>query len=167
MSDQAKIGSVISGTMRPQDVIPALLQALLPLDILAYNEFVELAGGSIIRSRKIKPLQLFYDITWEEDDAIFWMVDDVPDLLSELLDMLNDKAPPFCYFGAHEGNGSDFGFWVNIEAVEQAVTDGELLSFSDDLPDEIPENDFIVVNDHGNVSLYHVVRSFETVWEIV
>ena len=31
--------------------------------------------------------------------------------LSVMMDVLTEYSPPFVYFGAHPGDGSDFGFW--------------------------------------------------------
>lgn len=37
--------------------------------------------------------------------------DDLDEYVVELADALNEEAPVGYYFGAHEGDGSDFGFW--------------------------------------------------------
>lgn len=37
--------------------------------------------------------------------------DEETECLMELFDALNKVAPSGCYFGANEGDGSDFGFW--------------------------------------------------------
>ena len=79
------------------------------------------------------------------------------ELLHELIERLNTFAPDYCYFGAHEGDGSDFGFWVDHFAIEEDVESGELLSVSDLA--EIPVDyvgDVILVNDHGNMSLHFI-----------
>jgi hypothetical protein len=33
------------------------------------------------------------------------------EIIADMMDALNDLAPAGYYFGAHEGDGSDFGFW--------------------------------------------------------
>ena len=42
------------------------------------------------------------------DDVDGWHVSEV---LDELYQALNDEAPDGHYFGAHEGDGAEFGFW--------------------------------------------------------
>lgn len=54
------------------------------------------------------------------------------DFLHEgLFDALNSIAPPFCYFGAHEGDGSDYGFWVSNEALDEAIDNATVLEVND------------------------------------
>jgi len=62
------IGTVIHGTLRPQDLIPAFSDELCRVD--------------------------------PKTDLLF---------------ALNDRAPLGCYFGAHWGDGADFGYWPSEE----------------------------------------------------
>jgi hypothetical protein len=41
----------------------------------------------------------------------WWDSEDSDELLTQLFDALNACAPEGHYFGAHSGDGSDFGFW--------------------------------------------------------
>lgn len=45
----------------------------------------------------------------DEDD--YWSSDDCIENMSDLFDALDSYAPDGYYFGAHEGDGSDFGYW--------------------------------------------------------
>jgi len=47
----------------------------------------------------------------EGDDSEWWDSEDAHWYLEGLFDALNDLAPEGYYFGSHEGNGSDYGFW--------------------------------------------------------
>lgn len=80
------------------------------------------------------------------------------DIVNDLIDALNEFAPEYGYFGAHPGDGSDYGFWLH-EDWQQSAKDDDVL-FVDDLAN-VPadyEGMVCVVNDHGNASLY--MRSF-------
>ncbi len=80
-----ELGSVISGTLRPQDLGPAFVETLREID----------PESEILR----------------ETDGFDWGRDDAPEMLADLVDALNEYAPDGAYFGAHPGDGSDFGFW--------------------------------------------------------
>jgi hypothetical protein len=99
---------------------------------------------------------------------------DLEEEVEWLIDRLNDYAPPYFYFGAHPGDGSDFGFWFDEESFEQAVADGEIVKLAG-LPDfERIRDDYgewngvfyvAVISDHGNISLYDL--DGEELWAIV
>ena len=38
-----------------------------------------------------------------------------PEFLAGLIDVLDAYAPDGFYFGAHQGDGSDFGFWSHTD----------------------------------------------------
>lgn len=82
------------------------------------------------------------------------------DLASELVNesffnALEAFAPPYCYFGAHEGDGSDFGYWPSMDAIN------DLPCIADNSDEAIAaeqsadwSTDVRYVNDHGNVTVY-------------
>lgn len=78
-------GTVIHGTMRNDDLIPAFRRELERIDALA--------EASIVPA----------------DDP---ESDDGQEELTELFAALDRYAPEGHYFGAHSGDGSDYGFWT-------------------------------------------------------
>lgn len=90
---KANPGSVSWGTHLPQDLIPRFLHKLAQLDESKAAAF-----------RAELPEDL-------EQDAPYWDSEEAHWLLEELFDVLDEYAPDGHYFGAHEGDGSDFGFW--------------------------------------------------------
>lgn len=74
-------GTIIHGTMQPRDVIPALLSEC------------ERVGVEI-------------DPEWPAFDD-----DTGAEIVCEIIEALDGIAPPGFYFGAHYGDGSDFGCW--------------------------------------------------------
>ena len=103
-----KVGTVIWGTMRPQDIVPALLRACRS----------HTAPGSEARRRcdrisdNVAQLRLV-DSTGLNliEDHPWWASDECHEVTSDLFSALDDLAPDGVYFGAHPGDGADFGFW--------------------------------------------------------
>jgi hypothetical protein len=144
----APIGSVSHGTLRPEDLVPEFLYLLRQLD----------------RQRHDELLRLYAD----PDGEIDYDSEAAHELMHTLHDALNEHAPPYCYFGAHEGDGADFGFWISREALDDAVHSGEVLMIdaSDEWP-ELPQGCECVaeVTDHGNLTLYN--RRGKELWAVV
>ena len=130
-------GTVIHGTGRTQDLVPAFLRELYSKDKDKARELAalvphELRGFELLpeafRQRWIdwasnqtnrailnaRFLLLLSNLNSNEDHA-WWDSDDVMYLLEDLFDALDDHAPIGCYFGSHPGDGSDFGYWAHDE----------------------------------------------------
>lgn len=150
------IGSISHGTMRWEDLIPEFASTLKDL-----AERQKKAAPSFKNDFTDILKQADYVCENEHQTDI-----DPYDVLYELMDYLGEFSPPFCYFGAHEGDGSDYGFWpLNETDMKKHIEncDGIIV---DDLS-EVPEGFkgyVLLVNDHGNVSLY---RDNREIWSIV
>ena len=151
--ERIRLGTVIYGTMLEEDLIPAFLNALERLD----HERAASYWDEIPEEALDNP-----EHEWWQSDEAFWM-------LEELFDVLNEYTPPFVYFGANEGNGSDYGFWIDWYSLQKAIADGEVL-YVDDLS-EVPEDyDGLVLNEngHGNYVLYEYNgQNFKEYWSVV
>ena len=105
-------GTMIRATLRPQDLIPAFVRAFLRMRYTGFDCRTEL-------SRMVDDTPIAYNpesntIRYPGDDHEWWESEDAALLVNEdLIDALNDFAPPGDYFGAHPGDGSDFGYWEN------------------------------------------------------
>jgi hypothetical protein len=89
-------------------------------------------------------------------------------ILDELFDMLGEYCPPYTHFGASEGDGADYGVWVCMDSLEEAVRVHEVAKVADlcELDEMLMENGTIPrmlleVNDHGNVTLYKQTATLE------
>ena len=88
-------GTVSEGTIREQDLIPKFLAVL---DEHAPEKAEELRG---LYPNTIEHL----DDDSDSDATARGM------LLSDLFEELNVIAPEDHYFGSHQGDGADYGFW--------------------------------------------------------
>jgi len=145
---KAAIGSISEGTLRTEDLIVAFTEELAELDR---------EEGTY--RRLIAEANSLKDYDTEEASML---------LNEDLFDALNDYALPYTYFGTHEGDGSDFGFWVNWRQIEDSIYDEDLLKVNDlnDLDDYT--GDVLEINDHGNVTLWHCDNGKLTeIWAVV
>jgi hypothetical protein len=97
MTSNDSVGTVISGTMRLEDLIPAFCDELRARDADHQTEaHQELLAQIGVRSTQNERYYESEDAMWD---------------LESLFDALSDHAPDGYYFGAHEGDGSDYGYW--------------------------------------------------------
>lgn len=155
MTKQASIGSISTGTLREPDLLRAFAASLYDLQ-KDTGDRLEMCAEA---ERIADALDDNPDDTGYQDDAA--------GMLEDLQDALQEYAPPFCYFGAHEGDGADFGFWPSHDAIRDAIHDDEILEVCDhrnarrrDMPQYVYH-----INDHGNATLYRIELVEE--WSIV
>lgn len=111
---QAFLGTISHGTLRPQDLVAAFTEALDFLDPQGHTEFM-LGYLDVVVGLDIVP--------WEDHSEDF--LDRTHWALECLFERLDGLAPAGYYFGAIEGDGSDFGFWATYDD-----------DFEDEEPDE-------------------------------
>lgn len=147
----ASLGSISHGTLRTEDLLSAFISEL--------EWHVSRNGDYFSRPENFGERDKLANLIGEAQDCFAEDGEEIDadkeheasDLVNETLpDALNSFAGPYQYFGAHCGDGSDFGFWPDMMAIE------ELPTYDDtDAAKEAGEtNDFKVVSDHGNVEIY-------------
>lgn len=91
------LGSVSHGTMRNTDLMSAFEQEI----------------------KRLVTVESFYALRNERKQwkvcGKFWK----SDYVGFLFEVLNSLAPEGCYFGATEGDGSDYGFWKESDYEEE------------------------------------------------
>lgn len=149
---KATIGSVSTGTLRDQDLLRAFadtLDSLLQPDMPDESFLVCDARNQA----DILDGENLFGVLLDEAEI------HAGDVISDLEDALQEFAPPYCRFGAHEGDGADFGFWPCVDSLENdafscpACPTFDVLKVNDtaDAPSYV-----LHVNDHGNVTLYRI-----------
>lgn len=102
--------SISHGTMRPHDVSTAILDFLKQNHPDVYEEFAN-AHPNMINALGDEQNQY-----WGSEECNY-------DLNDDLWDKMNNVAPEGEYFGSHPGDGSDYGFWKNVdEAVRRTLS---------------------------------------------
>lgn len=126
------VGTISHATLRAEDLM------------ISFADELERIDADHLLVREAAAVQTLWAAGWND----IYEHEMAADLVNELQDALNEHAPPYCYFGTSEGDGSDFGFWPSMDAIEELPriqnVDGE----------EIPDEDHAYVNDHGNVTVY-------------
>ena len=162
MKTRFELGTVSHATLRPQDLVPAFLERLHSLEPETHASL----------------LANFRCVALSDDDS-WWESEDCAHFLNEdLFDALNNCAPDYVYFGSHEGDGADFGFWICWDHIGEDIESGELIESISilDLPDDHTGNWLNVKNKHsvlngGTVSLMnrnaHKKWESKTIWTVV
>lgn len=165
-----KIGSISHGTLRKEDLIPSFIDALDEIK----QQFIYCELGKEQEARqnhdRIENLcaaveqRKLSDYGTEED---YFSSDDADSDLEDLTDLLNEFAPPFCYFGTHPGDGSDFGFWpMDIEEIKEQI------DFCSTQKQEFPDSNFqgewLHINERGNCTLFARANNKDKeIWSLV
>ena len=182
------IGSVSCATMREEDLIPTFCYELQGL---ARQTGILPAKTRRQHAKLVREIERRIELRGEtEDDAEigYYESEDAEYDLESLFDALGEYAGPYFYFGAHPGDGADYGFWLSESWDQDFISvwrnsAGNLDSRGhltrEDPPNSIKVNDLsdvpqwfhgevAVVNDHGNVTLYvKTSRTLREVWAIV
>lgn len=154
---QFQLGSISTGTLRTQDLLPVFLETFIAL---GGNVPSDLECGSYIEYLNWPNPET---TACDEDDK-FWDSEDAMWDMEALTNGLNNLCPPFVYFGTLEGDGSDFGFWPDMEALNEAMQNMGMASESDE--EILAEEGVIVqVSDHGNVTVMDIDRN--VIWSVV
>lgn len=151
----ASFGSISSGTMRAEDLVPCFASELEDNIQRNAEEWCSEDG----RKERDRLLAIAAEANELED----YEGDDASEILQELFDALETFAPPYGYFGSHEGDGADYGFWLT----PMDYFDGLKVNDTSEVPADY-SGEVLHVNDHGNCTLYVADNGELTeVWAVV
>lgn len=124
-------GTVISGTLQYPDTIPAVAAFLRTHAPEHYAKFIAGTEGDALAA-------LNGELPREHP---FWQSEDTDWMTESLWEAMNDIAPEGTYFGAHIGDGADFGFWPDESDEDYSDEDDEDFHGDTDLPDDPYDGD--------------------------
>ena len=152
-------GSVSHATMRPEDLIPAFLDASAP--------------GVLRMSKADRATWHTLNAAWarlqaegakgKSQDA--FCVELGHDTVEHLFDLLGSYCPPYADFGSHPGDGSDYGVWLTEDL--DGCFDGLRVDDTADVPAGYT-GEVLHTSDHGNPTLYVATRGrLRCIWALV
>ena len=164
------MGSISSGTMRPEDLIPAFLAEL------EWHSGKTRQSPVSAKSRAAHR-RLVREIGKRMEADGYYESEDVDSDLESLFDALGEYAAPYFYFGAHPGDGADYGFWLSESWDEDFIDDADGLTRDDNVSSlkvsdlaDVPKwfrGEVAIVTDHGNVTLgVQTSRGFREIWRV-
>lgn len=122
MNTKIQVGPVSSDTMRVEDILPVFVNELLTVDPVN-------SVGTDVWAKYSE---------YEEGDDTYWESEESGYDLDDVMDELNNVCDvPYVYFGASEGDGACYGYWVEYNAVEDDIQFDELLAVANE--EEIPD----------------------------
>ena len=154
----ASFGTVSHGTLRTEDLLDSFAREL-EWQVQRNADYFQSDDAARLQRDHLLSLA-WYALECEPDseDADYLVNESLPDALQEF-------APTYAYFGAHPGDGSDFGFWLSDDAL--ADFDGLRVADTSEVPEDY-NGEVLHVNDHGNMTLYACAAGkLSEVWSVV
>jgi hypothetical protein len=106
------LGSVSSGTLRTEDLLPVFAYTLADL--------ARSPVSNILVFKSEHMAEIWQDaIDTIDQDTHPDAEDSGPEQLAALIDAIQEYCPPFVFFGALPGDGADFGFWPDWDALDK------------------------------------------------
>lgn len=139
----ASLGSISHGTLRIEDLLKTFSAELARL---VYPQPRGFARGSFYSRKSLnESANRTAKILRKGSDAA------KHEQLNVLIVALDFFAPPYCRFGAHPGDGSDFGFWFDDKDFDRNF-EGLRVSGLEEIPRSYT-GEVAIVNDHGNLTI--------------
>jgi len=139
------LSSISSGTLRPEDLIPT------------FANFLEPGSELAARAKAYNP-----NTTSLEEAS--WLVED-------LIEALNEMAPPYYYFSPADDDLANFGFWINLPAINADLASGKLRKVADlsEIPASYNGRALLIDDENNNeMSLYAVKDGIANkIWSVV
>lgn len=135
-SKNRNIGSISSGTMRSEDLLPCFIATARSLRLTRAQR------TKVCEIDRLSQRRDYYDGECASED------------LDTLFSILDQHAPQYFYFGSHQGDGACFGWWLPEDWEQQLEDDGGLRVTDQS---EIPADHVgpvVAVSDHGNLTMY-------------
>ena len=153
------IGTISSGTLRLEDLSPALISALEDVR-LSRKERTEL--NEIRRHLDRDPTPDTVDLDAATDE-----LEEAQGDYDALVAIAENHVPDYCYFGSLEGDGADLGVWPDQDVLN-GRGDGFVLMSRDTPAVDGEFTHWLSVNDHGNATLYRRAgRRWLECWSVV
>jgi hypothetical protein len=148
----AAFGTVSHGTLRTADLIDSLGGELERLVFMSGAYFAA-PENHMERDRLLAvAFDAFETLNEDGSEVAEGKDEEAQDCLTELFDALSTFAPAYSDFCACPGDGSDFGFWPDVDAARDNV---EFTSTTEqEYPDAEFRGEWLHVNERGNCTLY-------------
>lgn len=161
----AKLGSISHGTMKTEDLLSSFISCLEGL-ILINGDWLSKPEHFHTRDRLNNLIGEAQD-AFEDDGETVKDDETASELVNDLSDALNEFAPAYSHFSSHEGDGSDYGFWVDdIDSIKEEI---EFVSSKrQEYPEPDYEGEWLHISDHGNATLYSRTAGKDVeLWSVV
>ena len=145
-----QLGSISTGTLRPEDLLPIFADTLKALPWLD-----GIQSNSVMFSELLADADKYQSVDTEDDAEI------ASEVLENLAEALSAICPPFVYFGTLEGDGADFGFWVDHANVLELMLNAE----ENEEGDAFLTDDGLLAHDGHDITYMDMERN--VIWSTV